>query len=126
MTHALHETAMEAPLFPLFFAEISIIIIMALYKIFNFQGYPVFPFQLFGTACFVLSIVIRVLDEYPLSVLDRLGIFGPEMNGGTDYYSELIQSPVQFWYTTGETIKNIQRHCYTNETTNTGFSTTKY
>jgi len=31
-------------------------------------------------------LIVQVLDEYPLNVLDRLGVFGPEMNGGSDYY----------------------------------------
>ena len=70
--------------------------------------YPEFPFELFGTACVALVTIFKLLDEYPLSVLDRLGIFGPEMNGGRDYCAELSQSPIKFWYMTGETLDSFQ------------------
>jgi len=89
--------------FPSFFAQVPMIIL----ALFKFKDYPQFPFEVFGTACLVILMVIKILDEYPFTVLDRLGIFGPEMNGGRDYYAELIQSPIKFWYLTGETIETF-------------------
>jgi len=98
---------MQPPPFPFFFGEISMIIVL-LYQIQNSKRYPVFPFEMFSMACLIIMLIIQVLDEYPLNVLDRLGVFGPEMNGGSDYYSVITNSPIKFWYLTGEIIETFQ------------------
>jgi len=47
-------------------------------------------------------------DEYPIGVLERLGIFGPEANGGRDYFTYIKNSPIKCWYMTGETIETFE------------------
>lgn len=49
--------------------------------------------------------VVQILDQYPLSLLELLGIFRTEMNRRRKYYTEIIQSPIKFWYMTRESVK---------------------
>ena len=94
------------PPFPGFFGHTTIVI-LALIQHTKCDS-PPNPFDLFGSLCMVLALVLKILDQYELSVLDRLGIFGPEMNWGKDFYCELKQSPIKFWYITGETIESFE------------------
>jgi hypothetical protein len=95
------------PPFPGFFGHTAIVI-LALIQNNTKCDSPPNPFDLFGSLCMVLALVLKILDQYELSVLDRLGIFGPEMNWGKDFYRELKQSPIKFWYITGETIESFE------------------
>lgn len=108
MVETARELSMDPPFaFPSFFAPVSVILI-SVFQIIPTEYIPPFSFEIFSLSTFIIACIVQILDEYPLNALERLGIHGPEGNGGRDYFSYIEDSPIKFWYLTGETLETFE------------------